>query len=684
MKKILLFNFLFISILFSDHISLGSFLNNNNTTILIINPKNGKIVQANEFAAKFYGMKLSQLKSLNIKDINTFSKEQVQEEMQKAKEENRNYFIFKHKLANEKIEKVEVYSFPIIYNNQKLLFSIVNKYKDKYAVKYFNKSLEQQVKIQTAQIEQSKQNITNIFLACMGLLIVWVVVLIYLLKQKKHLTIKLQETNKKLHETNERFELAMDTTKDGLWDWNIKTNEVIFSKTWKEMLGFKDNELENNFEALISKIHKEDLSKVQKDIEDTLNGITEYYENIHRIRHKDGHWVWILDRAKTIFDENNNPIRMIGFHTDITSQKKAEKKIEQQKEEFEKIFSNSNDAIAIVDLETNFLNFNDAYLNMTGYKKEDLLKKSCLELTFEEDIEATKKALEEVFENGHIENFEKRCIVKGGKTLLSSLNIALMSDKKRLILTTRDITKVKNMQSQEKLVSMGEMIGNIAHQWRQPLTVITTNASGVKLQKELDLLDDKTFNKAMDSIISQSKYLSETIDDFRAYIKDDKQREEATIVYILNKTLSLNEASLKNNHIEVITDFEADLRIYGYKNELVQSFLNIINNAVDAIKERLANDMHRIVLISTKKTQSGLTVEIKDNAGGINKEILPRIFEPYFTTKHQSVGTGIGLSLSHDILVNHHKAQIDVMNEEFEYEGKKYKGAKFIIKFKKL
>ncbi|NVJ52043.1 MAG: PAS domain S-box protein [Campylobacteraceae bacterium] len=659
-------------------------MKNNNTTILIINPKNGKIVEANKFAAEFYGMSLAKLKSLNIKDINAFSKEQVQEEMLKAKEENRNYFIFKHKLANNKIQKVEVYSFPIIYNNQKLLFSIVNKYKDKYAVEYFNKSLEEQVKVQTAQIEESKENITNIFLACLALLIVWVVILIYLLKQKKYLAIKLQETNKKLHETNERFELAMDTTKDGLWDWNIKTNEVFFSKTWKEMLGFKENELEDSFETLVARIHKEDLSKVEKDVQDNLNGITEYYENIHRIKHKNGHWVWVLSRGKTIFDENNHPIRMLGFHTDISSQKKAENKIEQQKEEFEKIFSNSNDAIAIVDLETNFLNFNDAYLNMTGYKKEELLRKSCLELTFEEDIEATKKALEEVFEYGHIENFEKRCIVKGGKTLLSSLNIALMTDNKRLILTVRDITKVKSMQSQEKLVSMGEMIGNIAHQWRQPLTVITTNASGVKLQKELDLLDDKTFNKAMDSIINQSKYLSETIDDFRAYIKDDKQKEETTIVYLLNKTLSLNEASLKNNHINVITNFEADLKIYGYKNELVQSFLNIINNASDAIKERLKSDMHRIILISTKKSRSGVTVEIKDNAGGINKDILSRIFEPYFTTKHQSVGTGIGLSLSHDILVNHHKAQIDVMNEEFEYEEQKYKGAKFIIKFEKL
>ncbi|AXH13592.1 PAS domain-containing sensor histidine kinase [Halarcobacter bivalviorum] len=684
MKKAILLFFIFPTILFSNYINFDSFMKNNNTVMLIIDPKSGEIINANEYAAKFYGKTLEQLKKSNIKDINVFTKIQVQEEMQKAKRENRNYFIFKHKIANEKIEKVEVYSFPIVYNNQKLLFSIINKYKDKYAVEYFNKNLEEQVKLQTAEIEASKRKILNIFFICFVLLIIWVFILIYLLRQKKELAIKLQETNKNLSETNERFELAMDTTKDGLWDWNLKTNQVLFSKTLKEMLGYKEDELESRFDTWASMVHPDDYKKAEKDIHNHLKGFTEYYENIHRMKHKLGHWIWVLDRGKIVFDENRNPIRMIGFHTDISSQKEAEKKIEEQKEEFEKIFSNSNDAIAILDLETKFLNFNDAYLKMTGFSKEELLKKSCLELTLEDDIENTKKALEIVLKEGHIENFEKSCVVKDGRVLLSSMNMALMSDKKRIILTTRDITKIKNLQSQEKLVSMGEMIGNIAHQWRQPLAVITTNASGIKLQKELEVLDDETFYKSMNSIIKQSKYLSETIDDFRAYIKDDKAKEDTTLVYILNKTLSLNEATLKNNHIKVETNFKEDMEIFGYKNELVQSFLNILNNAVDAIKERLGQDKVRVIFINTEKTQEGLNIIIKDNAGGIEKSILPRIFEPYFTTKHQSVGTGIGLSLSHDILVNHHNAEISVLNEEFSYEGKKYKGAKFIIKFKKL
>jgi len=683
MKKAILLLFIFSTLLFSSYVNIESFMKNNNTVILIIDPKTGSIINANNYAAKFYGTTLSKLKKSNIKSINVFTKEQIQEEMQSAKEENRNYFIFKHKVADGKIEKVEVYSFPIVYNNKKVLFSLINKYKDKYAIKYFNESLEEQVKNQTMQIEESNEKLINIFVVCFILLAIWVFILIYLLKQKKILAQKLQDTNINLHETNERFEYAMNATKDGLWDWDLKTKKVFFSKTWKEMIGYEEHELSDDLDVWSDRIHEDDYKEVQKDLNNHLQGITEYYENIHRMKHKSGKWIWILDRAKAIFNENNEPIRVIGFHTDITLQKEAEKRIEEQKEEFEKIFYNSNEAIAIVDLETNFLNFNDAYLNITGYSKDELLKMNCLELTVEEDKDSTQEALEVVFEKGHIENFEKGCIVKEGKSLLVSINIALLPDKQRMILTTRDITKMKNLQSQEKLVSMGEMIGNIAHQWRQPLAVITTNASGIKLQKELSVLDDETFYKSMDSIINQSKYLSETIDDFRAYIKDDKTKEDMTIVNGIEKTLSLIEATLKSNYIEVVKSFAEDIEIYGYKNELVQSFLNIINNSVDAIKQNISENELRLLIINTKKTNNGLVIEIKDNAGGIKKEIIQRVFEPYFTTKHQSVGTGIGLALTHDILTNHHNAKISVINDEFEYKNKKYIGAKFIIEFDK-
>ncbi len=676
MKKIILFLSIFITIVYANTINLDFLMKNSKSPMLIIDPKNGEIINVNKSAALFYGYNIETLKTMNIKEINTFTKKQVQEEMQKAKDENRDHFIFNHKFADGSTHKVQVFSYPIIYNNKDMLFSTIHRLQNQYLLDNFNKNLQQQVTLQISQIEESKKDIVTIFIVSSFLLIFLIFILIYFLKQKKDLA-------KKLQKSNERFELAMDTTKDGLWDWNPITNKVYFSKAWKEMLGYEENEIQEDLKEWSSRVHPDEIDRALEDIQKHLRAETDFYENIHRMKHKNGSWIWILDRGRAVFDSEGKAIRVIGFHTNITLQKEAQKKIEQQKEEFQKIFYNSNDAIAIVDLETNFLNFNDAYLKLTGFTKEELLKKSCLDLTSSDDIESTKKALELVFKEGHIENLEKICIVKDGRHVQTSMNIALMSDKQRMIVTTRDITKLKNIQSQEKLASMGEMIGNIAHQWRQPLTVITANASALKIQKELGILADEDFHKAMDAIVNQSKYLSETIDDFRAYIKNDKAKEDTTIVEILEKTLSLSEATLKNNYIKVETQFQKDMKIHCFKNEVVQSFLNIINNAIDAIKSNLKAEEPRLIFIKTQETSTSLSVSIKDNAGGIKKEIIPRVFEPYFTTKHQSVGTGIGLSLSHDILTNHHNAQITVMNDEYIYENTNYKGANFIIKFKK-
>ncbi len=177
------------------------------------------------------------------------------------------------------------------------------------------------------------------------------------------------------------------------------------------------------------------------------------------------------------------------FH-DITSMTRQSVLLEQQKEEFETIFNYSKDGIAILDLNSNFLSFNDAYVEMTGFSKEELLQKSCLELTAPEDQERSKKAFEFVLEHQHLENYEKNCIVNHNKVIITNMSISMLPDKKRILLVTKDVTSLKLFESQSKLASMGEMIGNIAHQWRQPLSVISTMASGIAFKKEYGVLKD--------------------------------------------------------------------------------------------------------------------------------------------------------------------------------------------------
>lgn len=232
-----------------------------------------------------------------------------------------------------------------------------------------------------------------------------------------------------------------------------------------------------------------------------------------------------------------------------------------------------------------------------------------------------------------------------------------------------------------KLVSMGEMIGNIAHQWRQPLSIISTSISGMEMKSDINDLSKEEIKNFSNIIIKQVDYLSKTIDDFRRFIKGDDNFLKISIKDTLKETLSLVNAALKNNYIKLIENTDDDMEIPGNKSELTQALINIINNAKDSMAD-IKNE--RLLFISTKLIdKESLELKILDNGGGIDPKIISRIFEPYFSTKHQSLGTGIGLSMVDQIIRERHKGVIFVSNEEYEYEGTSCKGACFRIVFKK-
>jgi signal transduction histidine kinase len=269
----------------------------------------------------------------------------------------------------------------------------------------------------------------------------------------------------------------------------------------------------------------------------------------------------------------------------------------------------------------------------------------------------------------------------------------IANDRKKLELYNKTLEdriekEVKKNQEKErelahhaKMSSMGEMIGNIAHQWRQPLSIISTIASGIKVEKEFGHFHDETLIPQMDAIVDQSLYLSKTIDDFRSFIKDQGKQKSFSTLGMLDKMLSLVKPTLKNNYIQLETIYDYDADINGYENELIQSFINIINNAKDAIKANTQDSDTKVIILKTSKLANTIEISIKDSGKGIDEKILSRIFEPYFTTKHQSVGTGIGLSMVDQIIREHNKGTITVSNEEFEYQGETLHGACFKITF---
>jgi len=237
--------------------------------------------------------------------------------------------------------------------------------------------------------------------------------------------------------------------------------------------------------------------------------------------------------------------------------------------------------------------------------------------------------------------------------------------------------KDKLLYQQSKMASMGEMLGNIAHQWRQPLSSISTAASGILIQKEYDQLTEEHMTHSLKSIVKNTQALSQTIDDFRNFYKSDKQSSDFKIRDIIKKVLILIDANLKTKEVDIIKNIE-DLQINSVENELLQALLNILNNARDALIE-MPQEKQRLIFINVYKDKNQIIIKIKDNAEGINEKILPKVFEPYFTTKHKSQGTGIGLYMTHEIIIDNLKGSIEVENNTFSYKDKQYTGALFTI-----
>jgi len=234
------------------------------------------------------------------------------------------------------------------------------------------------------------------------------------------------------------------------------------------------------------------------------------------------------------------------------------------------------------------------------------------------------------------------------------------------------------LHEQSKMASMGEMIGNIAHQWRQPLSVISTASSGVQIQKEYGNLTDDYLEDMLNKINDATQYLSSTIEDFRSFVKGDNKKLNFNISEYLYKALKIENSTLNEKNIKLIKDIDNNLIINSYGNLLIQVVVNILNNSQDAL-EKIDKD-NRYIFIELNKKNDKAVLKIKDNAGGIDESIISKIFEAYFTTKHQSQGTGLGLYMTYNML-NSMGASIDVENCILKYKDNEYRGVEFIITF---
>ncbi len=261
-------------------------------------------------------------------------------------------------LTNLKIAGTTKFEFKHSYLVQKEdteLLSILNKALDSITA-------EEKEKIYSKWSNSNKREV-NYKLIVRILIFVFIIFLFLLYRNRQ-----LKKYNLKTNKLKERLELALMGNNDGVWDKNIEANILYLSPRWKEIIGYKDNEIKNEPDTWRKRVHPDDLERALKDIQNHLDGKTEFYENIHRLKHKDGHWVWVHDRGKKILNKDGKVIRMIGTHTDITKEKEMQLKFKHQQQIIEQI----HDCVILIDQDGYIVSWNRGAEVLLEYSRQEI------------------------------------------------------------------------------------------------------------------------------------------------------------------------------------------------------------------------------------------------------------------------------------------------------------------------
>jgi PAS domain S-box-containing protein len=361
-----------------------------------------------------------------------------------------------------------------------------------------------------------------------------------------------------------------------------------------------------------------------------------------------------------------------NIYSTLSKALRQQGKLEEKNRNFQDLLDSTLEMIVIYDKKFRVIAINQAGIELLKLENKDsTIGRVITDFIPEYELQKIEKSLQ----NPITEAYELDLKKDDGTifpTLTQGRDILLEGKHVRLG-TILDLTQIKQKEQllfqQSKSAAMGEMISNIAHQWRQPLNALSLTIQNIYYSYESNQLDIKQLKHSTDKAEKLMLSMSQTIDDFRDFFKPNKIHEEFNISSTINKTIDLISASYKNSNIVLTKTLEEKLITHGHSNEFSQVLLNILNNSKDAIQAN--NIFNPNVSITSYHNNDAAIIEIEDNAGGINPNIINKIFEPYFTTKAQDIGTGIGLYMSKMIIEKSMHGKIDVSNTK--------QGTKFTI-----
>ena len=349
-------------------------------------------------------------------------------------------------------------------------------------------------------------------------------------------------------------------------------------------------------------------------------------------------------------------------------------KLEESIKNFQDILDATMEMVVFYSLDTKeILNINQSGVEMLGFEeKSEVIGKPIFEFLPKSELPKVQESIKKDISN----QYELTLIKKDG-TFIYTLNRArtiVLNGEKTRMTTLIDLTEIKRqnkfIQQQSKLAQMGEMISMIAHQWRQPLGAISSAVFSMQTKVasnryDLSIVEQRSefvefINNKHKNINEYVQVLSSTVDDFRNFFKPDKDKEFVCLNEPIEKALQIVKTSMENKGINLIIDFTTNDKIYLYKNEMMQVVLNILKNSEDNFLDK--KTINPNILITTKKDKDNYVISIGDNGGGISEDILPSIYEPYFSTKDEKNGTGLGLYMSKIIVEEHNGGTLEIKN----------------------
>jgi PAS domain S-box-containing protein len=475
---------------------------------------------------------------------------------------------------------------------------------------------------------------------------------------------ELKNTTQALADSEQRWELAVSGANDGIWDWNLQTSEVYFSERWKSMLGYGDDEIGCDPDEWSSRVHPDDLERTLAEVQRHLRGETAFYQCEHRVRCKNGSYIWILDRGRALFDANGHALRMSGSHSDITERRAAEEREREHAGQLQAIFALSPDGFVSFDNDRCVKYASPAFVRLTALESDDVvglseavfsqrLKDKCQPQARFSGVAALRASQTETCSERRatfeLADASKR-VIEAGLREARSGNVSQ-------VLYLRDVTRETEVDRMKS-----EFLSTAAHELRTPMASIYGFAE-VLLHQDIDAAGRREF---LEIIYRQSELMSSILNELLDLARIEARRGK-DFVFESIPVQSLVEAVVRAFRVPpgraapVLTVAAVPLSILADRTKAQQAILNVLSNAY---KYSPAGGAVEITLLAPQvhsDTVQRIGIRVTDHGIGMTQAQLARIFERFYRADASGrfSGTGLGMSIVEEIITLH-RGRIDV------------------------